>query len=406
MVQGKKPKIILTHFNLMLLRKLLDKLKPDFEKGGKLEKFYPAFNAFETFLFVPEHTTDSKGAHVRDAIDLKRTMVLVILSLIPCLLFGMWNVGYQHYLAFGISDTPHLDNFLFGAIKVLPIVIVSYISGLAVEFVFAIIGKHTINEGFLVSGMLIPLVMPVDVPLWMVAVSTIFAVIIGKEVFGGTGMNILNPALTARAFLFFAYPTKISGNEVWINTSSEDGKQVVDAYSGATPLGDAAAGLADKIPGIWDSFIGIIPGSIGETSALACLIGAAVLLYTGIGSWRIMLSVFVGGYFMALIFNFFGLNTLMQISPVHHLVLGGFAFGAIFMATDPVSGAQTNTGKYIYGFLIGLFAIVFRVFNPAYPEGMMLSILFINVMAPLIDHYVVAANIKRRLQRSNLKQNA
>ncbi|HQT22484.1 MAG: NADH:ubiquinone reductase (Na(+)-transporting) subunit B [Sphingobacteriales bacterium 17-39-43] len=390
----------------MLLRKLLDKLKPDFEKGGKLEKFYPAFNAFETFLFVPDHTTASKGAHVRDAIDLKRTMVLVILSLIPCLLFGMWNVGYQHHLAFGISDSTIIDNFIFGAIKVLPIVIVSYISGLTVEFIFAIIRKHTINEGFLVSGMLIPLVMPVDVPLWMVAVSTVFAVIIGKEVFGGTGMNILNPALTARAFLFFAYPTKISGNEVWINTSPEDGKQVVDAYSGATPLGDAAAGLADKIPGIWESFIGIIPGSIGETSALACLIGAAILLYTGIGSWRIMLSVFVGGYIMALIFNLFGLNTLMQISPLHHLVLGGFAFGAIFMATDPVSGAQTNTGKYIYGFLIGLFAILFRVFNPAYPEGMMLSILFMNVMAPLIDHYVVAGNIKRRLKRSNFKQHA
>lgn len=390
----------------MLLRKLLDKLKPDFEKGGKLEKFYPAFNAFETFLFVPDHTTASKGAHVRDAIDLKRTMVLVILSLIPCLLFGMWNVGYQHHLAFGISDSTLIDNFIFGAIKVLPIVIVSYISGLTVEFIFAIIRKHTINEGFLVSGMLIPLVMPVDVPLWMVAVSTVFAVIIGKEVFGGTGMNILNPALTARAFLFFAYPTKISGNEVWINTSSEDGKQIVDAYSGATPLGDAAAGLADKIPGIWESFIGIIPGSIGETSALACLIGAAILLYTGIGSWRIMFSVFVGGYVMAMIFNLFGLNTLMQINPLHHLVLGGFAFGAIFMATDPVSGAQTNTGKYIYGFLIGLFAILFRVFNPAYPEGMMLSILFMNVMAPLIDHYVVAANIKRRLKRSNFKQNA
>jgi Na+-transporting NADH:ubiquinone oxidoreductase subunit B len=402
----QEAKIILKHFNLMLLRKLLDKLKPDFEKGGKLEKFYPAFNAFETFLFVPDHTTASKGAHVRDAIDLKRTMVLVILSLIPCLLFGMWNVGYQHHLAFGISDSTIPDNFIFGALKVLPIVIVSYISGLTVEFIFAIIRKHTINEGFLVSGMLIPLVMPVDVPLWMVAVSTVFAVIIGKEVFGGTGMNILNPALTARAFLFFAYPTKISGNEVWINTSSVDGKHVVDAYSGATPLGDAAAGLADKIPGIWESFIGIIPGSIGETSALACLIGGAILLYTGIGSWRIMLSVFVGGYIMALIFNLFGLNTLMQISPVHHLVLGGFAFGAIFMATDPVSGAQTNTGKYIYGFLIGLFAILFRVFNPAYPEGMMLSILFMNVMAPLIDHYVVAANIKRRLKRSNFKQNA
>lgn len=389
----------------MLLRKLLDKIKSDFEKGGKFEKFFPAFNAFETFLFVPGHTTDSKGAHVRDAIDLKRTMAIVVLALLPCLLFGMWNVGYQHHLAFGISNAPLMDNFIFGAIKVLPLVIVSYISGLTVEFIFAIIRKHPINEGFLVSGMLIPLVMPVDVPLWMVAVSTVFAVIIGKEVFGGTGMNILNPALTARAFLFFAYPTKMSGNEVWINTGSEEGKVLVDGFSGATPLGDAAAGLADKIPGMWDSFIGIIPGSIGETSALACLIGAAILLYTGIGSWRILVSVFIGGFFMAQIFNFFGLNTLMQISPIHHLVLGGFAFGAVFMATDPVSGAQTNTGKYIYGFLIGLFAILFRVFNPAYPEGMMLSILFMNVMAPLIDHYVLAANIKRRLKRNTIKQN-
>jgi Na+-transporting NADH:ubiquinone oxidoreductase subunit B len=387
------------------LRKLLTKIKPNFEKGGKLEKFYPAFDAFETFLFVPDHTTASKGAHVRDAIDLKRTMILVVLSLVPCLLFGMWNVGYQHHQALGISDASLLDNFIFGAIKVLPLVIVSYGAGLSTEFIFAIIRKHTINEGFLVSGMLIPLVMPVDVPLWMVAVSTVFAVIIGKEVFGGTGMNILNPALTARAFLFFAYPTKMSGNEVWINTSTDKGQALVDAYSGATPLGNAAAGLADKIPGTMESFIGAIPGSIGETSTIACLIGAAILLYTGIGSWRIMSSVFVGGFLMALIFNLFGLNTLMQITPLHHLVLGGFAFGAIFMATDPVSAAQTNTGKYIYGFLIGMFAILLRVFNPAYPEGMMLAILFMNVMAPLIDHYVVAANIKRRLKRVKPTQN-
>jgi len=385
------------------LRKLLDKVKPNFEKGGKLEKFYPAFNAFETFLFVPDHTTASKGTHVRDAIDLKRTMILVVISLIPCLLFGMWNTGYQHHLALGIHASL-IDNLIFGAFKVLPLVIVSYASGLTVEFIFAIIRKHTINEGFLVSGMLIPLVMPVDVPLWMVAVSTVFAVIIGKEVFGGTGMNILNPALTARAFLFFAYPTKMSGNEVWINTSLEKGQVVVDGYSGATPLGDAAAGFADKIPGIMESFIGSIPGSVGETSTIACLIGAAILLYTGIGSWRIMLSVFIGGYLMALIFNQFGSTVLMQITPIHHLVLGGFAFGAIFMATDPVSAAQTNTGKYIYGFLIGMFAILFRVFNPAYPEGMMLAILFMNVMAPLIDHYVVAANIKRRLKRARPTQ--
>lgn len=387
------------------LRKLLNNIKPNFEKGGKLEKFYPAFNAFETFLFVPDHTTTSKGTHVRDAIDLKRTMILVVLSLVPCLLFGMWNVGYQHYQALGIMNSSVTDNFIFGLIKVLPLIIVSYAAGLSTEFIFAIIRKHTINEGFLVSGMLIPLIMPVDVPLWMVAVSTIFAVIIGKEVFGGTGMNILNPALTARAFLFFAYPSKMSGNEVWINTSMEQGQTVVDGYSGATPLGDAAAGFADKIPNIIESLIGAIPGSIGETSTIACLIGATILLYTGIGSWRIMLSVFLGGFIMATVFHLFGLNTLMQITPLHHLALGGFAFGAIFMATDPVSATQTNTGKYIYGFLIGLLAILFRVFNPAYPEGMMLSILFMNVMAPLIDHYVIAANIKRRLKRVKPIQN-
>lgn len=387
------------------LRKLLTTLKPKFEKGGKLERFYPAFDAFETFLFVPDRTTASKGAHVRDAIDLKRTMILVVLSLVPCLLFGMWNVGYQHHQALGITDASLSDNFIFGLFKVLPLIIVSYGAGLSAEFIFAIIKKHSINEGFLVSGMLIPLIMPVDVPLWMVAVSTIFAVIIGKEVFGGTGMNILNPALTARAFLFFAYPTKMSGDEVWINTTVGEGQTLVDGYSGATPLGNAAAGLAEKIPGTMESFIGVIPGSIGETSTIACLIGAAILVYTGIGSWRIITSVFVGGFLMALIFNLFGLNTLMQITPLHHLVLGGFAFGAIFMATDPVSAAQTNTGKYIYGFLVGMFAILFRVFNPAYPEGMMLSILFMNVMAPLIDHYVVAANIKRRLKRVKPAQN-
>ena len=381
------------------IRNFLNKVKPNFEKGGKLERFYPAFNAFETFLFVPEHTAPANGAHVRDAIDLKRTMILVVLSMVPCLLFGMWNVGYQHYKALGIMDVSLLSSFIFGARKVLPIVVVSYASGLTVEFIFAIIRKHTINEGFLVSGMLIPLVMPVDVPLWMVAVATVFAVIIGKEVFGGTGMNILNPALTARAFIFFAYPTKISGDEVWINTSLAKGEALADGFSGATALGDAAAERADKIPGIWESFIGTIPGSIGETSAVACLLGAAILLYTGIGSWRIMLSVFIGGFLMAAIFNIFGLNTLMRITPLHHLVLGGFAFGAIFMATDPVTAAQTNTGKFIYGFLVGMFAILFRVFNPAYPEGMMLSILFMNVMAPLIDHYVVEANIKRRLKR-------
>lgn len=382
------------------LRNFLEKVKPNFEKGGKLEKFYPAFNAFETFLFVPGHTAPARGAHIRDAIDLKRTMIIVVLAMVPCLLFGMWNVGYQHHLALGMAEASFADNFIFGAIKVLPIVIVSYVVGLSVEFIFAIIRKHTVNEGFLVSGMLIPLVMPVDVPLWMVAVATVFAVIIGKEVFGGTGMNILNPALTARAFLFFAYPSKMSGNEVWISAEVEEGQKLVDGFSGATPLGDAAAGFADKIPGIWESFIGTIPGSIGETSTLACLLGAALLIYTGIGSWRIILSVFAGGYAMAFVLNLFGTTTLMQIDPLHHLVLGGFAFGAVFMATDPVTAAQTNTGKYIFGFLVGVFAILIRVVNPAYPEGMMMAILLMNVFAPLIDHYVVQANIARRLKRA------
>ena len=381
------------------LRKIVEKVKPNFEKGGKLEKFYPAFNAFETFLFVPGDTTPSTGAHVRDAIDLKRTMILVVLSMMPCLLFGMWNTGYQHYRALGITDAGFADQFIFGALKVLPIIVVSYVVGLGVEFTFAIIRKHKVNEGFLVTGMLIPLVMPVDVPLWMVGLATIFAVVIGKEVFGGTGMNILNPALTARVFIFFAYPTKISGDQVWINTDPENGISVADGFSGATPLGDAAAGLSDRIPGVWESFIGTIPGSIGETSTLACLLGAAILLYTGIGSWRIMLSVFVGGLVMAWVFQLFATNTLMQLGPIHHMVLGGFAFGAVFMATDPVTAAQTNRGKFIYGFLIGMFAILLRVFNPAYPEGMMLAILFMNVMAPLIDHYVVRANINRRLNR-------
>lgn len=409
MHRGSVPVCIgLQHKNRWMkpIRRLLEKVKPHFEKGGKLEKFYPAFNAFETFLFVPGETTPGQGStHIRDAIDLKRTMILVIVALSPCLFFGMWNAGHQHFLAIGIPDSSVWQNFWFGFLKIFPIIVVTYVAGLTCEFIFAIIRKHKVNEGFLVTGSLIPLVMPVDVPLWMVAVATVFAVIIGKEVFGGTGMNILNPALTARAFLFFAYPTKMSGSEVWINTSTAGGQHLVDGFSGATPLGDAAAGLADRIPSFWDSFFGFIPGSIGETSTLACLIGAGILLYTGIGSWRIMISVFIGGLLMAGIFNLIGSNTLMQISPLHQLVLGGFAFGAVFMATDPVTAAQTNTGKYIYGFLIGMFAIMIRVFNPAYPEGMMMAILFMNVMAPLIDHYVVQANINRRLKRAKPRLN-
>jgi Na+-transporting NADH:ubiquinone oxidoreductase subunit B len=382
------------------LRNLLDNIKPHFEKGGKFEKLYPVYDGFETFLFVPNHTTHH-GAHIRDSIDLKRTMIMVVVAMIPCLLFGMWNVGYQHFLATGVTDSTLMDNFIFGALKVLPIVVVSYSVGLAIEFAFCVIKKHSINEGFLVSGMLIPLSLPADTPLWMVAVATIFAVVIGKEVFGGTGMNILNVALTARAFLFFAYPTYMSGNAVWHADEAFSG--TVDAVTGATALGDAAAKMpiADFTAkySVMDSFIGTIPGSIGETSALACLIGAAILLFTGIGSWRIMLSVFAGGYAMGLIFNSFGVNTLMEISAVQHLFIGGFAFGAVYMATDPVTASQTPTGKLIYGFLIGMLAILIRVFNPAYPEGMMLAILFMNVMAPLIDHYVLQANINRRLKR-------
>tara|TARA_B110000467_G_C18336996_1_gene498945 strand:- start:1586 stop:2731 length:1146 start_codon:yes stop_codon:yes gene_type:complete len=378
---------------MKLFKNLLGAVKPHFEKGGKLEKLYPAYDAFETFLFVPDHSS-KQGAHVRDAIDLKRTMITVVIAMLPALLFGMWNVGSQHFQAIG-QEFELMDAFMFGFWKVLPLILVSYGVGLGIEFAFAISRGHSVNEGYLVTGMLIPLVMPVDVPLWMLAVSVIFAVIIGKEVFGGTGMNILNPALTARAFLFFAYPSFMSGDKVWINTG---GEATVDGFSGATPLGDLAA-TGDSGYSMMEMFIGAIPGSVGETSTLAILIGAGILLISGIGSWRVMLSVFTGGYVMGLLFNVWGINAFMDIPPIEHLLLGGFAFGAVFMATDPVTASQTNKGKYIYGFLIGLLAIVIRVFNPAYPEGMMLAILFMNVFAPLVDHYVIEGNIKRRLKR-------
>lgn len=389
------------------LRNLVDSIRPTFAKDGKLGKFHYVFDGLETFLFTPGHAT-LKGAHIRDSIDLKRTMSIVITAMIPCLLFGMWNVGHQHYLALGeflgMGDG-FWDKFIFGAIKVLPIVVVSYGVGLGIEFLFSSIKGHAIQEGYLVSGMLIPLVMPVDTPLWMVAFGAAFAVVIGKEVFGGTGMNIVNVALTARAFLFFAYPTMMSGDKVWVNTSVEPGQAVVDGFSGATSLGYAATGHVDKIVSISDSFWGIEAGSIGETSVFACLLGALVLLITGIGSWRIMLSVLLGGLAMSGIFNLVGPglnNEYMQIPMLHQLMLGSFFFGLVFMATDPVTASQTNTGKWIYGFLIGFMAILIRVVNPAYPEGMMLAILFMNVMAPLIDHYVVQANIKRRLKRTAL----
>ena len=377
------------------IKNLVESVKPNFDKGGKLEKYWPVFDGLETFLFVPGHAT-SKGAHIRDGIDLKRTMVTVILALVPCLLFGMYNVGYQHFLAIGES-AEFIDMVIYGAIRVLPLVIVSYGVGLGIEFLFCIKNGHSIQEGFLVSGMLIPLIMPVEVPLWMVAAATAFAVVFGKEVFGGTGMNILNPALTARAFLFFAYPTKMSGNSVWIST---DGMQTVDGYTGATALGNAVEQGVAGIPPYLDAIIGIIPGSVGETSVIACLIGAVILIASGIGSWRIMLSMLIGGYVMGYLFNMWGANSYMEIPAHHQLMLGGFFFGMVFMATDPVSAAQTNTGKWVYGFFCGLLGIMIRVFNPAYPEGIMMAILFMNVMAPLIDHYVVQGDISKRLKRA------
>lgn len=387
-----------------ILRKFLDGIKPHFDKGGKFEKLHPVYDGFETFAFVPNHVTKG-GTHIKDGIDLKRTMITVVIAMIPCLLFGIWNTGHQHYIALGQflgAGDGFMEKLIYGAIQVLPIVVVSYAVGLGIEFAFAVKKGHSIEEGFLVSGMLIPLVLPVGVPLWMVAFATVFAVVIGKEVFGGTGMNVLNPALTARAFLFFAYPTKMSGDKVWIDTTLENGEQLVDGFSGATPLANGVAGAMDQVPSMMEAFIGIIPGSIGETSALACLLGAVLLLFTGIASWRIMLSMFLGGYIMGMIFNMAGVestNGLLTLDPLHQLMLGGFMFGLVFMATDPVSAAQTNRGKWIYGFLIGFMAILIRVANPAYPEGVMLAILLGNVCAPLIDHIVVSSNIKRRLNR-------
>jgi Na+-transporting NADH:ubiquinone oxidoreductase subunit B len=383
---------------MKFVRDFLDKIKPNFEKGGKFPWLHSTFDAFETFAFVPK-TTTSSGAHFRDAIDMKRTMTMVILALIPALLFGTYNIGYQHFH----SLNPELaffdgfwDNLLYGIIKILPIVVVSYVVGLSIEFGFAQWRKHEVNEGFLVTGMLIPLVMPPDVPLWQVALATAFAVVIGKEVFGGTGMNFLNPALLARAFLFFAFPSSMSGDNVWI-------AQKADAFSGATPLAEMMMGAELPSTSFWDMFLGIMPGSIGETSAVAILLGAAFLLITGVGSWRIMLSVFIGGAIMGLTFNLFGSNPYTQIPFYYHYVMGGFMFGAVFMATDPVTAAQTNKGKWIYGILIGVMAVLIRVVNPAYPEGMMLAILLLNVFAPLIDYYIVDANIRKRVKRWKIK---
>ncbi len=385
------------------LRKQLDKIKPTFSKGGKLSWLHSTFDGFETFLFVP-NTVTKKGAHLRDAMDTKRLMSMVVIALIPALLFGMFNVGYQNSLAFGLERSIFGD-FWYGFLEMLPLIIVSYVVGLGIEFAFAQKRGHEINEGFLVSGLLIPMIMPIDVPLWMVAVATAFAVVIGKEVFGGTGMNIFNPALLARAFVFFAYPTSISGNTIWVSGLSTG--TPVDGYSGATPLADAAEALSTGATTInyggtsaMDWFIGLVPGSIGETSTLAILLGAAFLLFTGVASFRIMFATFAGGFLTGLLFNALGTNVYMDMPAYYHLLLGGFAFGAVFMATDPVTSAQTSTGKWIYGLLIGALAVAIRVLNPGYPEGMMLAILFMNAMAPLIDHYVVAGNINARKKRA------
>lgn len=370
------------------LRNYLDKQKPKFEKGGKLEKFHSVFTGFESFLFVP-NTTTSSGAHIRDAVDLKRTMIIVVLALIPALLFGIYNVGYQHFNAVGgLADTTFFQLFFYGLWKVLPMIIVSYVVGLGIEFAVAQMKGHEINEGFLVSGLLIPMIMPVEAPLWMVALSTAFAVIIGKEIFGGTGMNIWNPALLARAFFFFSYPSMISGDKVWIAGDT------ADAISQATPLAQMALGQPLTYSTA-DMFWGFIPGSVGETSAFCILIGAVILLLTNVASWRTMISVFVGGYLMALVFQ-----PISGVEAYQQLLMGGFAFGAVFMATDPVTSAQTNTGKYVYGLLIGAMAVIIRCINPGYPEGMMLAILFMNMFAPLIDYCFVQSNINKRIKRA------
>jgi Na+-transporting NADH:ubiquinone oxidoreductase subunit B len=389
---------------MKFLRKQLDRIKPHFHEGGRLSRFRSVFEGFETFMFVPD-TVTTKGSHIRDYIDLKRSMFIVIIALLPALLFGCYNVGLQHFRAFG-PVVSELDGsipglFWFGFLKVLPIIVVSYVVGLGIEFVTAQIRGHEINEGFLVTGMLIPLIVPVDIPLWMLAVATAFAVIIGKEVFGGTGMNILNPALTARAFLFFSYPAWMSGDKVWIEGIMAGGS-IVDGFSGATPLALASAHEMASMPSVMEMFIGTIPGSVGETSTVAILIGALILLVTGIGNWKIMISVVLGGLGMGYLMNLVAVNPYMEMPPWYHLIMGGFAFGAVFMATDPVTACQTERGKYIYGFLIGVIAVLIRVLNPAYPEGMMLAILLMNVFAPLIDHYVVGAGIRRRMKRATL----
>ena len=393
-----------------------------FEKGGKFEKLYYLFEAGETFMFSPSSTTNNKGVQIKDAIDLKRLMMTVVIAMVPCLVWGVFNVGYQHHIAVGKPAAFFsIENLLFGARWVLPIVLVSYASGGLIEALFAVVRKHPINEGFLVTGMLVPLIVPPTIPLWQVALATVFGVVVGKEIFGGTGMNVLNVAMTARAFLYFAYPSEISG-EVWTQMAD---KQPVDGFSGATALAVAYdtsnGGATSVVEGLGQAnstlaapfgnfdffsfenmFIGGIPGSIGETSTLMALAGALILIATGVGSWKIIVSAFAGAFAMGAVFNLIGANEFMNIPPHYHWVMGGLAFGAVFMATDPVSAAQTETGKWIYGTLIGALTVLIRVVNPAYPEGIMLAVLFMNVFAPLIDFYVVQANKKRRLARATV----
>ena len=370
-----------------------------FEKGGKLGFLHSTVDAFDTFLRVPG-TVTRRGAHVRDVVDLKRIMIIVVLALVPAALFGMWNVGYQHCLATG-QEWGLFQNFWYGFLRVLPLYIVAYVVGLGIEFASAQIRNEEVNEGYLVSGMLIPLIVPVDVPLWTLAIAVAFAVLFGKEVFGGTGMNFLNPALLCRAFLFFAYPSKMSGSSVWV--SLKNGESLIDGATGATPLSFASEGLdAMNNAGVqygmsaWDMFAGIIPGSVGETSVIAILIGAVILIWTGVASWKIMVSSVAGALFVGWLGNFFGAT---DVPAYYHLLMGGFAFGTVFMATDPVTSAQTECGKWIYGFLIGALCVIVRLFNPGYAEGMMLAILLMNTFAPLIDHYVTDAAISRRAKK-------
>ncbi len=388
-----------------MIKQIFDKLRPSFEEGGKLKAFRSVFEGMETFMLVP-NTTSKMGVSVHDAIDSKRIMSFVVIALLPALLFGMYNIGYQNALAAGkLAETSFWSMFIYGFLLVLPKIIVSYVVGLGIEFAVAQWKHEEIQEGYLVTGMLVPLIVPVGCPLWMLALAVAFSVIFCKEIFGGTGMNIFNPALVARAFLFFSYPTSMSGDKVWVasNEVLGFGYNLPDGMTAATPLGQAAAGITDGMANFSDMVYGLIPGSIGETSVIAIAIGAVILLYTQIASWRTMVSVFVGGIIMAVLFNMLNMetNAVAQLPWYEHIATGGFCFGAVFMATDPVTSARTEKGKYIYGFLIGALAILIRVLNPGYPEGMMLAILFMNMFAPLIDYCFVQSNINKRLNRAS-----